>query len=154
MRIIAVSIFFVTLLSVYIYVFHYKRVTCKLCGANGKSEDIQESIRRNTLVKELKFFKILTDSLTYVKTNNKSFFIERKFRHGENNALKTVVSQDSSDYLYQFGFSPASGRHLVSKHNCYCDGNFYSVPDTVRCELWSYSINGEKIKKIGDAVIF
>jgi hypothetical protein len=106
MRNTLVSIFLFTLLSSYIYVFNYKKITCKLCGANGKSENIQESIRRNTMVKELRFFKILTDSLTYVKTNNKSFFIERKFRYGENNALKTVISQNSSDYLYQFGFSP------------------------------------------------
>lgn len=115
---------------------------------------MRESVDRGTFVREYANFKVLTDSLDYVEINNKALVVEKKFKYGESNALETLIVPDSFGYVYQFQFSPEEGAQLKSKHNIYCAGNFYDIPDTIHCELWSYSLEGERIKEIGKAIIF
>lgn len=140
--------------GVYYYLFVYKRITCKLCGAFGYSDNIEESIDRKTFVRLYNNFEVQPDSLSYIKVNNKIFYVEKKFRYGKKNTLETIITPDSAGFKYQFRISPRSGDHLKSKHHLFCTSNFFVIPDTINCEIWSYSVNGENIEKIGDAIIY
>lgn len=126
-----------------------------LCGHMGYSRSLKESVERRTFVKEYKDFKVLTDSLVYLKLNDKTFFLEKKFRHGLTNASETVIMPDSLGFVYQFSINPREGRPFLNSSNrIELFDDYYSQPDTVKIEIWSHVKGGEKLKKIGDAVVF
>ena len=80
--------------------------------------------------------------------------MEKKFLYGKNDASGTTIIENEGSPNYQLGVSPPHGSLLKSNHHLFFAGDFHQIPDTIRCEIWSYSNAGEKIRKIGDALIY
>ena len=142
------------LIGFFYYLFYYTKLTCLSCGGQGYSDNIDNSIDKKVFTKQFSNFRILTDSLAYIKLNDKILYLEKKHRNGERIPKNITVSLDKNGNRYQFRISPASGDHLKSQHHLYCVGDFVEIPDTVHCEIWSYAVNGSKSNKIGIAIVY
>ena len=70
----------------YYYLMYPKPFLCMPCGNMGYSHTLTASFERGTFVREYKGFKVLTDSLSHLVLNDKTFFLEKKFRYGLTNA--------------------------------------------------------------------
>jgi hypothetical protein len=138
----------------YYYLNYCKPLFCMPCGNIGHSRSLRESIDRGTFVKEYKNFKVFTDSLLQKVIVAKTYFLERKFKYGLTNAEETEIMPDSLGYLYQIGINRSDNVEINWTYMLYMPVDFYSAPDTIKCEIWSYANGLEKPKKVGDAIVY
>jgi hypothetical protein len=144
-----------TVVALLFYYLNYcKPLFCMACGHMGHSRSLKESVDRGTFVREYKGFKVLTDSLSQKVKLEETYFLERKFKYGLTNAGDTEIMPDSLGFVYQIGISRSDSINTSRMYTIYMPGDFYSIPDTIKCEIWPYKKDGEKRKKVGNAVIF
>jgi hypothetical protein len=136
------------------YLNYCKPLFCMPCGHMGHSRSLKESVERGTFVREYKGFKVTTDSLSQKMQLQGTYFLEKKFKYGLTNAGDTEIMPDSLGFVYQIGIDRSDSINMNRKYMLYMPGDFYSIPDTIRCEIWPYVKGGEKRRKIGDAVVF